>query len=88
MKLNHNMKFNNKIKWNKLKPEQRTVIASLIFLQLSLLIAALIDIYRRPSIEIRGRKIWWVLGSFIDFIGPIAYFLFGRNILKDRKDFI
>jgi hypothetical protein len=88
MKFNNKLKLNYKIKWNKLKPEQKTVIASLIFLQLSLLIAALVDIYRRPSIEIRGRKIWWVLGSFIDFIGPIAYFVFGRNILKNRKDFI
>lgn len=47
--------------------------------QLGLLITALLDIYRRPAEEIRGRKLLWALISFVNFVGPIAYFLVGRR---------
>lgn len=47
--------------------------------QLALLVAALLDIYRRPREEIRGSKVLWVLVSFVNFIGPSSYFLFGRK---------
>lgn len=47
--------------------------------QFALLAAALVDIYRRPGEEIQGNKVLWILVSFVNFIGPISYFLFGRK---------
>jgi hypothetical protein len=47
--------------------------------QLTLLAAALIDIRRRPQDQIRGPKRLWAALSFINFIGPAAYFIFGRQ---------
>lgn len=46
--------------------------------QLALLIAAQLDISRRSSAQIRGRKVWWRLAAFVNFVGPVSYFLFGR----------
>jgi hypothetical protein len=40
---------------------------------------ALVDIYRRPAGEIRGRKGVWVATAFVNYVGPISYFLFGRR---------
>lgn len=45
----------------------------------ALLISALVSIKRREANQIRGKKIYWVLISFVDFIGPITYFIFGRK---------
>jgi hypothetical protein len=45
-------------------------------------IAALIDLARRPSNEIRGSKAWWAAAvSLINSLGvlPIAYFAWGRR---------
>jgi phospholipase D-like protein len=47
--------------------------------QFALLIAALADIWRRPKEEIRGDKRLWTAVSFVNFIGPISYFIFGRR---------
>jgi len=49
--------------------------------QFVLLAAALADIHRRPAEEINGIKWLWSAVALVTFmgIGPIAYFLFGRN---------
>ena len=50
----------------------------IILLQLALLVVALIDLSRRPKVN--GPKwIWVIVIIFINFIGPIAYFLIGRQ---------
>ncbi len=50
----------------------------IILLQLLLLVVALLDLARRPKVN--GPKwLWVVLILFINFIGPIAYFLVGRQ---------
>lgn len=69
----------NKKKWSDLNPIQKlfSLIAGLI--QTGLLIAALWDIHTRPSDEFRGNKWIWTAVSFINFIGPISYFIFGRK---------
>ncbi len=48
-------------------------------MQLSLLAAALVDIWRRPADQIRGPKRLWVGLSFINFAGPLSYFAIGRR---------
>ncbi|KMQ50912.1 hypothetical protein CHISP_2263 [Chitinispirillum alkaliphilum] len=55
---------------------------------ITLLISALVSIKKRPIHLIRGKKVYWVLISFIDIIGPITYFLFGRIKNDKRKDFL
>jgi hypothetical protein len=59
--------------------QQRGIVLSGA-LQLMLLGAALADIYRRPREKIRGNnKVLWTLVSFVNFVGPLSYFLFGRK---------
>jgi hypothetical protein len=47
--------------------------------QIGLFIAALWDIRRRPEDAINGSKRLWTGLAFINFIGPLAYFAFGRK---------
>src|SRR5262249_38409376 len=58
---------------------QRRSIVLAGIVQLALLAAALFDIRRRPSQEINGSKLLWTGLAFVNFIGPLAYFLFGRK---------
>lgn len=51
--------------------------------QVSLQIAALVDLRRRPAEQVRGRKAIWAALSFVNFFGPLAYFKFGR--VSDRS---
>lgn len=66
-------------RWNELSICQKVVIALLSALQFIMLAAALWDIRQRSDDEIQGSKVMWTLVSFVNFIGPIAYFLFGRK---------
>ena len=54
-----------------------SIVAGII--QFSLLAAALLDIRRRPSEQVRGPKWAWALVAFINYFGPLSYFLFGRK---------
>jgi hypothetical protein len=65
-------------RWQDLTPQQRAGTILMTVLQLALLAAAQIDISRRPEEQIRGTKSMWRMISFINYFGPIAYFLFGR----------
>ena len=47
--------------------------------QLGLLAAALADMRRRPQGEVRGSKRAWAAAAFVNFVGPLCYFLFGRR---------
>jgi hypothetical protein len=68
-----------KKQWRNFSPAQKatTIVAGIA--QVSLLIAALWDIRRRPAEQIRGRKALWAGAAFINWVGPISYFLFGRK---------
>ena len=48
-------------------------------MQIALLVAALVDLRRRPADELHGTKAMWTAVSFLNFVGPIAYFAFGRK---------
>jgi hypothetical protein len=75
-------------RWQDLSPGQQaaTIIAGSV--QLVLLALALWDIRRRPVEEINGGKPMWVLVSFVNILGPLAYFLFGRKRLPDQTRYI
>jgi hypothetical protein len=68
-----------KKKWSEMSRGKQvaTVVTSLV--QVGLLAAALWDINHRPADRIRGTKAAWRAASFVNFAGPIAYFLFGRK---------
>jgi len=66
-------------RWEDLSLAQQRAIAILGVLQFTLLVAALVDIWRSPEEKIQGSRITWTLVSFVNFFGPVAYFLFGRK---------
>lgn len=68
-----------KKQWSDLSPQKRATISIVGLVQVALLAAALIDIRRRPAEQIKGSKKLWTLVAFINFAGPIAYFVFGRK---------
>jgi hypothetical protein len=65
--------------WHDLSTAQKVSAVVLIAAQLALLVAALVDIRRRPADKINGSKRLWSAVAFVNFIGPIAYFRFGRK---------
>jgi hypothetical protein len=65
--------------WKDLSPLARGRVMIMGVLQVALLIAALRDLRRRPAEAINGNKRLWTALVFINFIGPIAYFVFGRK---------
>ena len=68
-----------KKQWKEMAAWQKAGALTLISVQISLLASALVDIRCRPAAEIRGNKWIWTGVSFINFVGPISYFLFGRK---------
>lgn len=69
--------MNTRKKWTDLTQTQRVAVIILSIVQLSLLGAALMDIYRRPPEQIRGSKPMWIALSFVNYFGPVAYFTYG-----------
>jgi Phospholipase_D-nuclease N-terminal len=69
----------HKQRWSDLSPKQQRAIIAIGVFQNALLAAALIDLRRRPAEQINGSKRLWAALSFINFGGPIAYFVFGRK---------
>ncbi|MGH2585426.1 MAG: PLDc N-terminal domain-containing protein [Dehalococcoidia bacterium] len=65
--------------WKDLTGRQRGLLGAAALVQLVLLAAALLDLRRRPTDRIRGPKGLWVAAAFVNFIGPLSYFAFGRR---------
>jgi hypothetical protein len=65
--------------WSDLDDRQKMAVLVAGSVQISLLLTALLDIYRRPAQEIRGSKRMWAAVSLVNFVGPISYFAFGRR---------
>lgn len=65
--------------WKELTLAQRVSVAILTILQITLLAAALWDLQQRSDEHVLGDKSLWRAVVFINFIGPLAYFFFGRK---------
>jgi hypothetical protein len=65
--------------WKDLDRDQRRAVMVLGTVQVTLMAAALADLARRPAAAVRGRRGAWAAACFVNFAGPIAYFLFGRR---------
>jgi hypothetical protein len=68
-----------KKRWTEASMPQRAGIMGAGAVQLALLGAALSDLAQRPSAEVNGSKRVWAAVSFVNFVGPLAYFAFGRR---------
>jgi hypothetical protein len=66
-------------RWGDLSSGQRAMVVLAGTLQVALLGAALTDLKRRSSAEVNGSRAAWTAVSFVNFIGPLAYFAFGRK---------
>jgi hypothetical protein len=66
-------------KWADLSPRQKTAILVLGSVQLSLAATAWTDLARRPARRVNGRKGVWAAVIAINWIGPLAYFRWGRR---------
>jgi hypothetical protein len=66
-------------RWSEFSGRQRTAIVIAGVVQASLSAATLLDLRRRPSTQIRGSKRLWAAAAFVNFVGPLAYFSFGRR---------
>lgn len=66
-------------RWSELTGRQKITILVMGTLQILLLTGALWDIRHRPADEVKGSKRMWALLSFVNFVGPIAYFVVGRR---------
>jgi hypothetical protein len=66
-------------RWKDLSMKEKASITLLGMVQFGLLVAALADIVLRPANKIKGKKWIWAAVSFINFVGPLTYFLFGRK---------
>ena len=71
--------------WSDLTQLQKTVIVVLGIVQVALLAIAQWDIHTRPEEEIRGNKWIWTAVAFVNFIGPITYFIVGRSRPGQRR---
>ncbi len=69
----------DKKKWDDLSDRQKTAILVGVSVELALTATALVDLARRPRELVRGPKVLWALGCFIQPVGPIAYLAIGAR---------
>jgi len=67
-----------KPRWSDRSPASRCVLVVAALVQFALAGAAWADLARRPAAEVRGPKWRWGLTVLVNFVGPLAYFRWGR----------
>ncbi|WP_336857660.1 PLD nuclease N-terminal domain-containing protein [Sinomonas albida] len=68
-----------KQQWKDMSAGGRAGVIIMGAFDLALKILAWRDLARRPASQVRGSKFGWFLGTFVNTLGPIGYFLFGRK---------
>jgi Phospholipase_D-nuclease N-terminal len=66
-------------RWNDLTRTQQRLIIALTAVEIALTATALVDLARRPARQVRGPKPLWLLGCFVQPVGPLAYLALGRR---------
>lgn len=59
--------------------EYLPVLLPVIVVELGLAITALVHVIRHPHYKFGNKAVWILVVLFIQFVGPIVYFLFGRG---------
>lgn len=65
--------------WSELTTGQQVALVSLATVQIGLAAAAWTDLIRRPAEQVHGPKLAWGAVIAVNFIGPISYFVWGRE---------
>ncbi len=65
--------------WDELSPHRRRQLVALGFVQILMAVAAWLDLAIRPAARVRGPKWAWTLVIGVNFVGPLAYFGWGRR---------
>ena len=73
------MRDGRMFRWNGLGTARRRTIVLLGAVQVGLLAVALLDLRGRPAAELTAPKSVWFAACFVNFVGPLAYFAFGRR---------
>lgn len=68
-----------KSNWADLSQFQRRVVVAGALAQVALQLAALRDLRHRAPEQVNGPRWVWVGATFVNFVGPCAYFLIGRR---------
>jgi len=68
-----------KKKWSELSTRSRRLVTITGVIEMALLAATLVDLKRRPAEQIKGSKRLWTALAFVNIVGPLAYFAFGRR---------
>ncbi len=55
------------------------LLLPLVLIELALLIIALVDLIRRDQVNYFPKWVWAVIILVLNFIGPIAYLILGRE---------
>lgn len=55
------------------------ILAPLIVLEVILAVTALIHVLRHPHYRFGNKVLWCIVVLFIQFIGPVVYFVAGRG---------
>ncbi len=70
--------------WSELTPRQRGMIVAGAAVQITLQCLALRDLRHRSAEEVRGPRWAWGAATFINMVGPLGYFVFGRRREQPR----
>ena len=68
-----------KQKWSDLSQSKRRLIVVAGVAEAALKVAMLVDLKRRPAEQVRGSKWLWRPLAFVNLVGPVSYFAWGRR---------
>jgi hypothetical protein len=68
-----------KQKWSDLGQGKRRLIVVAGVPEAALKVAMLVDLKRRPPEQVRGAKWLWSALAFVNLLGPVSYFAWGRR---------
>lgn len=69
----------NRLRWQQTPTWRKGLTIGSTVLHMVLLTAAMLDLRRRTPEQLNGNKKLWSAIVFIQLVGPISYFLFGRK---------
>ena len=72
-------RMRTKRSWSELSQAQRRGVVLGAIVQVGLQAAALRDLRRRTPEQLNGPRWAWFCATFVNTVGPCAYFLFGRR---------
>jgi hypothetical protein len=72
--------MSRKSRWSDASPGKKAIVLITGSLQFALAIAAWSDLAKRPARQVRGPKRLWAAIIAINWVGPIAYFMRGRQL--------